>query len=147
MGSALGLCRVLRRRSWFYGMLPHAAFYGLYGAHGKTDKSPADMAALATADGYAVDGEGTIGDFLVDDAGKLGLACEEFSPSAASLVRYLKNGFVVIVNVGPGDFTDSGHFFVARGISSDGTIQINDPYSSVNTRKLGTRMQSRISRL
>lgn len=57
---------------------------------GKTDKSPADMAALATADGYAVDGEGTIGDFLVDDAGKLGLACEEFSPSAASLVRYLK---------------------------------------------------------
>lgn len=102
---------------------------------GKTDKSPADMAALATTDGYAVDGEGTIGDFLVDDAGKLGLACEEFSPSAASLVRYLKNGFVVIVNVGPGDFTDSGHFFVARGISSDGTIQINDPYSSVNTAK------------
>ncbi len=102
---------------------------------GKTDKSPADMAALATTDGYAVDGEGTIGEFLVDDAGKLGLACEEFSPSAASLVRYLKNGFVVIVNVGPGDFTDSGHFFVARGISSDGTIQINDPYSSVNTAK------------
>lgn len=102
---------------------------------GKTDKSPADMATLATADGYAVDGEGTIGDFLVDDAGKLGLACEEFPPSAASLVRYLKNGFVVIVNVGPGDFTDSGHFFVARGVSSDGTIQINDPYSSVNTGK------------
>ena len=102
---------------------------------GKTDKSPADMAALATADGYAVDGEGTIGDFLVDDAGKLGLACEEFSPSAASLVRYLKNGFVVIVNVGPGDFTDSGHFFVARDVSNDGTIQVNDPYSSVNTAK------------
>lgn len=102
---------------------------------GKTDKTPADMAALATADGYAVDGEGTIGEFLVDDAGKLGLACEEFSPSAASLVRYLKNGFVVIVNVGPGDFTDSGHFFVARGVTSDGSIQINDPYSSVNTAK------------
>lgn len=30
-----GLCRVLRRRSWFYGMLPHVAFYGLYGAHGQ----------------------------------------------------------------------------------------------------------------
>ena len=102
---------------------------------GKADKTPADMAALATADGYAVDGEGTIGEFLVDDAGKLGLACEEFSPSAASLVRYLKNGFIVIVNVGPGDFTDSGHFFVARGVASDGSIQINDPYSSVNTAK------------
>lgn len=102
---------------------------------GKTDKTPADMAALATADGYAVDGEGTIGDFLADDAGKLGLACEEFSPSAESLVRYLKNGFFVIVNVGPGDFTDSGHFFVARGVASDGSIQINDPYSSVNTAK------------
>ena len=41
----------------------------------------------------------------------------------------------MIVNVGPGDFTDSGHFFVARGVSNDGTIQINDPYSSVNTAK------------
>ena len=102
---------------------------------GKTDKTPADMAALATADGFAVDGEGTIGDFLVDDASKLGLACDEFSPSAANLVRYLKNGYVVVVNVGQGDFTDSGHFFVARGVASDGSIQINDPYSSVNTAK------------
>ena len=65
----------------------------------------------------------------------LALRARSSLPSAASLVRYLKNGFVVIVNVGPGDFTDSGHFFVARGISSDGTIQINDPYSSVNTAK------------
>ena len=102
---------------------------------GKTDKTPADMAALATADGYAVDGEGTIGNFLPDEAAKLGLTCNVFYPSAESLVWFLQNGFVVIVNVGPGDFTDSGHFFVARGVASDGSIQINDPYSSVNTAK------------
>ena len=102
---------------------------------GKTDKTPADMAALATADGYAVDGEGTIGNFLPDEAAKLGLICNVFYPSAESLVWFLQNGFFVIVNVGPGDFTDSGHFFVARGVASDGSIQINDPYSSVNTAK------------
>ena len=102
---------------------------------GKTDKTPADMAALATVDGYAVDGEGTIGNFLPDEAAKLGLTCNVFYPSAESLVWFLQNGFFVIVNVGPGDFTDSGHFFVARGVASDGSIQINDPYSSVNTAK------------
>ena len=40
---------------------------------------------------------------------------------------------MVICNVGPGDFTDSGHFFVATGLADDGTVEINDPYSSVRS--------------
>lgn len=124
-GSALGLT----------GCCPTSLSMVYMGLTGKTDKTPADMAALATDDGYAIDGSGTVGDFLIDEAYSLGLSCQYFYPSSQSLVWYLENGFTVIVNVGPGDFTESGHFFVARGVASDGDIEINDPYSSVNTKK------------
>ncbi len=117
------------------GCCPTSLSMVYMGLTGNTDKSPADMAALATADGYAVDEAGTIGNFLVDEAPRLGLSCQKFNPSSQSLTWFLSNGFVVVVNVGAGDFTDSGHFFVARGVASDGTIEINDPYSSVNTAK------------
>ena len=117
------------------GCCPTSLSMVYMGLTGNTDKSPADMAALADADGYAVDEQGTIGNFLVDEAPDLGLSCQKFNPSSQSLTWFLQNGFVVVVNVGAGDFTDSGHFFVARGVSSDGSIEINDPYSSVNTAK------------
>ncbi len=124
-GSALGLT----------GCCPTSFSMVYMGLTGKSDKTPADMAELATEDGYAVDGSGTVGDFLLDEASSLGLSCQSFWPSAASLEWYLENGFVVIVNVGPGDFTESGHFFVAYGMADDGSVKINDPYSSVNTEK------------
>ena len=124
-GSALGLT----------GCCPTSLSMVYMGLTGKTDKTPADMAALATEDGYAIEGSGTVGDFLLDEASSLGLTCQYFWPSSASLEWYLENGFVVIVNVGPGDFTDGGHFFVAYGMASDGSVKINDPYSSVNTEK------------
>ncbi len=37
---------------------------------------------------------------------------------------------MVICNVGPGDFTDNGHFFVITGVDGDGSLVINDPYSA-----------------
>ena len=103
------------------------------GLTGKTDKTPADLAALAESLGYAVDGEGTVGDFLPAAAPDLGLICEEFWPSSQYLRTYLESGYVVIVNVGPGDFTTAGHFFVATGLADDGSVRINDPYSSVRS--------------
>ena len=114
-------------------MLPHVSFHGVYGADGQTDKTPADMAELATQNGYAADDEGTIGSFLTDMAPSLGLQCEFFAPSSASLLTYLESGYVVIVNVGPGDFTTAGHFFVATGEASDGSVKIHDPYSNANS--------------
>lgn len=117
------------------GCCPTSLSMVYMGLTGKTDKTPADMAALATKNGYAADDEGTIGSFLVDMAPSLGLQCELFAPDAASLLTYLQSGYAVIVNVGPGDFTASGHFFVATGVGSDGSVKINDPYSRANSSK------------
>lgn len=103
------------------------------GLTGKTDKSPADMATLATKNGYAADDQGTYSNFLTEMAPELGLQCEQFNPSTQYLLTYLQSGYVVIVNVGPGDFTSSGHFLVVTGANADGAVSINDPYSSVNS--------------
>ena len=115
--------------------VPRRFLWSIWRSRAKPTKSPADMALLRPPMGMRSMGKGLSANFLLMMPGKLGLACEGILSPAASFVRYLKSGFVVIVNVGPGDFTDSGHFFVARGVSNDGTIQINDPYSSVNTAK------------
>lgn len=115
------------------GCCPTSLSMVYMGLTGKTDKTPADMAAIATSNGYAEDGQGTYANFLTDMAGEFGLQCEKFTPSTQNLLTYLESGYVVICNVGPGDFTDSGHFFVATGLASDGTVEINDPYSSVTS--------------
>lgn len=117
------------------GCCPTSLSMVYMGLTGKNDKTPADMAAIAAESGYAEDGQGTYATFLTDMAGRFGLQCENFTPSTQNFLTYLQSGYVVICNVGPGDFTDSGHFFVATGLAEDGTVKINDPYSSVNSAK------------
>ncbi|MDO4442997.1 MAG: C39 family peptidase [Slackia sp.] len=115
------------------GCCPTSLSMVYMGLTGETDKTPADMAAIAAENGYAEDGQGTYATFLTDMAAQFGLQCEKFTPSTQNLLTYLQSGYVVICNVGPGDFTDAGHFFVATGLADDGTVTINDPYSSVNS--------------
>lgn len=117
------------------GCCPTSLSMVYMGLTGKTDMTPYDMGVLATEGGYAVDQQGTIGDFLVDEASGLGLTCERFNPSANALLTYLQSGYTVICNVGPGDFTESGHFFVITGLDGDGKLEVNDPYSSVRSAK------------
>ncbi len=45
---------------------------------------------------------------------------------------------MVICNVGPGDFTDNGHFLVITGVDDDGNLVINDPYSAERSGRRGT---------
>ncbi len=103
------------------------------GLTGKTDKTPYDMALLARERGYESENMGTIADFLVDCAPELGLVCEKFTPSESGLTESLQAGKPVIINVGKGDFTESGHFIVACGFADDGTVVVNDPYSPVRS--------------
>ena len=49
----------------------------------------------------------------------------------------LDEGCPVVVNVGPGDFTDSGHYMVIVGYDDQGFI-INDPNSRTNSEKRWT---------
>ena len=103
------------------------------GLTGKNDKSPADMAQLASDGGYETDYDGTSNDFFTDVAYQLGLYETTLDVDSQSLTEALETGQVVICNVGPGDFTLNGHFIVLTGIDDDGQLIVNDPYSSVNS--------------
>ena len=105
------------------------------GLTGKTDKTPYDMGQLAHKGGYVIEGSGTDGSLFTGTAEELGLICEELYPSAEVIAEALKEGKVIVDNVGIGTFTDYGHFFVLTGLDTNGRVIINDPYSVVRSAK------------
>ena len=127
-------------RRWGYTTYSGAAF-GLTGCGptsmamvyqgltGKKDKNPYDMGKLADENGYMSEYEGTDGSFFIEVAENLGLECEELWPDSETLISALKSGQVVIINLAPGYFTTTGHYLVATGLASDGSVIVNDPYS------------------
>lgn len=117
------------------GCCPTSLSMVYMGLTGKTDMTPYDLGVLAGKDGYESKNEGTIGDFLTDDAAKLGLVCRKIDIDSGTLKYYLNQGYVIICNVGPGDFTDGGHYFVITGLDGKGKLTIRDPYSSVRSAK------------
>ena len=78
---------------------------------------------------------GTDAGFYVWEAESNGFSYQDLDVSANSLKKALNSGNVVICNVGPGDFTQVGHFIVLWGINDDGTLKVNDPYSKVRSEK------------
>ena len=95
----------------------------------KTDMSPYDMGVLAKENGFMTQYEGTDGQFLLTCGQQLGLAASEIPVSSDGLRWALSEGYVVIANVGPGDFTEGGHFLVVADLAENGEAVVNDPYS------------------
>ncbi|MEG1745451.1 MAG: papain-like cysteine protease family protein [Raoultibacter sp.] len=117
------------------GCCPTAFSMVYMGLTGKADMTPAAMGELASNNGYMDEFKGTDGRFLLDESASLGLSCNTVPLDAGSLRLCLQAGEIVICNVGPGDFTDDGHFFVIVGLNEDGSAKINDPYSKVRSEK------------
>lgn len=106
------------------------AFAMVYqGLTGHGDLSPYDMAVRAREDGCMDEYGGTYAEFFYDEAARSGIVAEGIPSSAESLRAALSEGKLVIVNVGPGDFTDGGHYIVARGLDDAGKVLVNDPFS------------------
>ncbi|WP_302396325.1 C39 family peptidase [Eggerthella sinensis] len=112
------------------GCCPTSLSMVYQGLTGKGDLSPYDMGVRARDGGYMAEFDGTDSSFLVNEAASLGLSCTSIDADADALRAALEGGAAVICNVGPGDFTDNGHFFVITGVDGDGNLVINDPYSA-----------------
>ncbi len=131
-------------RRWAYTIYSSATF-GLTGCgptslamvyqglNRTVDKTPFDMAVLAESRGYMSEFNGTDSAFFIDTAPELGLTCWEAYPDAATIRDELSQGHVIIANLGPGYFTTNGHFFVLAGLTDDGQVIVNDPYSVVRS--------------
>lgn len=99
--------------------------------------TPDWMADYSTDNGYCVPGSGTSWTFMSEGARQLGLYAEEIAPSETIVANYLQEGNPIICIMGPGDFTDGGHFIVLSGWEN-GLIKINDPNSVANSQKWWT---------
>lgn len=53
--------------------------------------------------------------------------CKSLGKDTQALISALSNGKPVIASMSPGTFTKGGHFIVLRGVTSQGTILVNDP--------------------
>ena len=92
--------------------------------------SPLAVAEYAKEAGYSVDGSGSAKTIKVDED---------------AVKERLDEGNLIVVNVGPGDFTDNGHFMVITGYDDEG-FTINDPNSIIksNTHWQFERLHSQI---
>ena len=100
---------------------------------------PAYMMDFAESDpSYANETVATQWALFSQGAKRLGLTVTELTGEQIGnedkLAQVLSDGKVVIINVGPGVFTQIGHYIVVCGYE-DGKFQINDPNSPANSQK------------
>lgn len=99
--------------------------------------TPAAVAAYAESAGYCVPGSGSTWSLIKEGCEHYGLHASEVAMVENRIRDKLDEGCPVVVNVGPGDFTDSGHYMVIVGYDDQGFI-INDPNSRTNSAKRWT---------
>lgn len=99
--------------------------------------NPRDVADFSAENGYYASGYGSSWTLISEGAGKLGLTAKELPLVKGKMVDAVENGHPVILALGKGDFTSSGHYIVLTGWQ-DGAFTVNDPNSRVRSEKLWT---------
>lgn len=122
------------------GCAPTCLSMVAYYLTGDTDYTPAYMMEFSTEDGHVGQNGGTQWTLFSRGAKNLGFKVEELPLSESVLVNRLKKGIPVVLSVGPGDFTENGHYIVLVGYN-DGKIKVNDPFSKANSEKEYTYAQ------
>ena len=99
-----------------------------------TDTDPAAMAAWAVEHGYWARRSGSYNSIVMGAARSFGLLAEPFtSREPDDVLNALWQGKLLVALVGPGHFTDGGHFILLRGATLGGDILVADPNSRENS--------------
>ena len=101
---------------------------------GDENMSPDKIAAFAWKNGYYAPGYGSSWTLISEGAKELGLAVKELPLVKKKMVAALEAGHPVILAVGEGDFTTTGHYIVLSGME-EGLFRVNDPNSRLNSEK------------
>lgn len=99
---------------------------------GRAQYTPITMCKFAQDNGYYVDGVGTAWDLMLGGVKKLGLNSEQISVTEESIRLALREDKLVILSMGPGIFTYSGHFILVYKYE-DGKFFVKDPNSRIRT--------------
>ena len=104
---------------------------------GEESFNPKAVADFAAKNGYYATGYGSSWTLISEGAGKLGLTAEELPLVKGKMVNAVENGHPVILALGKGSFTSSGHYIVLTGWEEN-AFRVNDPNSRVRSDKLWT---------
>lgn len=105
--------------------------------HIKDDPSydPRYIKEFSEKNGYDVEGSGSSWTLMSEGGKKLGFDVTEIPLDKYRIIRNLEVGNLIICVMGPGDFTETGHFIVMTGYE-EGKVSINDPNSIERSNKL-----------
>ena len=104
---------------------------------GDENMSPDKIAKFAQRNGYYEAGYGSSWTLISEGGAELGLEVKELPLVEKKINNALEEGKPVILAMGEGDFTTTGHYIVLTGVEEDG-YRVNDPNSRVNSRRLWT---------
>ncbi len=116
------------------GCGPTAMAMAIHGAREDATVMPYDIAERAETLGYAIPDVGTDVALFPHVAPEYGVSCDLIAHDKALWKRILNRGGAIILNVGPGDFTNYGHFIVLAEYT-DGKFLVRDP-NSISRSKL-----------
>ena len=124
------------------------AMAGYYVTDGDDTFHPAKIADFAERNGYYSKGNGSSWTLISEGGEKLGFRVTELPLDENRIRAVLETGTPIIIVVGPGDFTTSGHFLVMTGYEG-GQIRLLDPNSKENSQILWPyqQIQSQIKNL
>ena len=99
------------------------------------EASPIAVAKYSKEAGYSVDGSGSSWTLISEGCRHYGVKAKTVALDESRMKAELDEGHPIVVNVGPGDFTDTGHFMVITGYDDEG-FSINDPNSIEKWQKV-----------
>lgn len=102
--------------------------------------NPAQMAEFAQKNGYYEKGYGSSWTLISEGSGKLGLSAKELPLVKKKMITALEEGHPVILALGKGDFTSSGHYILLTGWTGE-AFTVNDPNSRIRSAQLWTYEQ------
>ena len=102
---------------------------------GSLNMNPRDLAKFAEDNGYYAKGYGSSWTLISEGSSRLGLKATELPLVKKKMTDALESGHRVMLALGAGDFTTTGHYIVLTGLQ-DGQFTLNDPNSVLNSEKL-----------
>lgn len=104
------------------------------GLTGDWSVTPAKVAAYGSENGFVDENNNTYWRFMEEAPSNWNVSARELPLVEQQVAAELQAGHPVICSVGPGDFTDNGHFIVLTGYNN-GELTINDPFSQKNSSR------------